>query len=181
MGSSKKTNVAQISHVNQVPTNSGKFPFSVCFQNFSCIFLKPSCLLGYWLVTRHRMPVRYAVKGGLAGGLALRAPSSVASTSRAHPSCVSRLNTGFLSTSVNNQRQRVSIRKGTCSKTVWGYSVGVTSSCSDLHMIANSNRTLQRTFHSSRSVFASTKDPYEALGVPRDASAAEIKKKYYEV
>ena len=39
----------------------------------------------------------------------------------------------------------------------------------------------QRSFHSSASSAASAKDPYDVLGVKKEASNSEIKKSYYQV
>lgn len=42
-------------------------------------------------------------------------------------------------------------------------------------------QTLQRSFHSSAPARADNKDPYKVLGVAKNATASEIKKRYYEV
>jgi molecular chaperone DnaJ len=40
---------------------------------------------------------------------------------------------------------------------------------------------MQRSFHASNVVAASAKNPYDVLGVKKDASASDIKKTYYQV
>ncbi|KAH0608572.1 uncharacterized protein H6S33_001706 [Morchella sextelata] len=45
--------------------------------------------------------------------------------------------------------------------------------------LSNSRRPTERSFHASPTKFSSIKNPYTVLGVPKTASAAEIKKAYY--
>ncbi|KAF9514823.1 hypothetical protein BS47DRAFT_1450782 [Hydnum rufescens UP504] len=87
--------------------------------------------------------------------------SSVASSSRCTSVCLSKESKRLLSTATVPRARKRGLFKG-CR-------------CPDELPVK------KRNFHSSSPSSASAKDPYEVLGVPRSATASEIKKKYYEL
>ena len=107
--------------------------------------------------------------------------SSVASSSRCTSVCLSKENKRLLSTAaLARLRRRVSLTESRCSGDHLIRKVCLHVGWIRIPPYSHIHNP-QRDFHSSSPAFASAKDPYEVLDIPKNASASEIKKKYYEV